>query len=521
MVTDRMSREKTNPIKRYLTGLLNVNTRILRPPQGDVGAGDISGNLEVDSNVIRTRFKNDNLLKTRDIISSGSNPIVGKTFFFDGMSNDDMIASDYIRPIVKYTGERKPIEYIAANIIFGSDVKLTDKMDELIAGILGGNAVFIFEGEKKGLIADTKMLKVRSVSEPENEKVIKGSHEGFIEDLVGNIGLIKKRIQSSDFKAEFVSVGRKTNTQVALCYIDGICDKNLLNDVKNRISAIDIDGVLDSNYIAELISSQSMSSFPMMGTTERPDGAAGKLLEGRIAIIVNGSPEVLTLPYLFIENFQSPEDYYVSNIYASFVRILRIISFFLTVFLPGAFVAILTYHTQIIPIELLLSIIATREGVPFSTVVECALLILVFEIIREAGIRVPSSVSQPLSIVGAIVLGDAAVNARFVSSTMVIIVAMTALCGLMNTRLKSAVIVFRLAILLLGTLLGLYGVILSFLFMCIMILGMESFGVKYTDYSIFESRQNKKDIFIRALWSKMITRPRKISKNKIRQRSGG
>jgi spore germination protein KA len=196
-------------------------------------------------------------------------------------------------------------------------------------------------------------------------------------------------------------------------------------------------------------------------------------------------------------------------------------SFFLTVFLPGAFVAILTYHTQIIPIELLLSIIATREGVPFSTVVECALLILVFEIIREAGIRVPSSVSQPLSIVGAIVLGDAAVNARFVSSTMVIIVAMTALCGLMNTKLKSAVIVFRLAILIMGTLLGLYGVIISFLFMCIMILSMESFGVKYTDYSIFESRQAKKDMFVRALWSKMITRPSGLSTNKMRQKSRG
>lgn len=294
---------------------------------------------------------------------------------------------------------------------------------------------------------------------------------------------------------------------VFICYLGALADEHLVREVKRRIGEIDIDGILDTNYLAELIRDQRYSLFKTCGGTERPDTVASKLLEGRVAVMVDGTPVVLTVPYLFSENFQSSEDYYLSFWVSSVGRFLRYVCFLLTVSVPAVYLALITYHRRLLPTFLLLSASQARDGVPFSSLTECLLLIFVLEILMETGARMPQSLGHTLSIVGGLVVGQAAVEARLVSAPMLIVVAIGGIAGLMIPRLRSAILFLRVGMVLLAALFGLIGCFLGFTLILARITGISSFGVSYVRSLETPSVQGLKDTAVRLPWSMMKTRP--------------
>lgn len=293
-------------------------------------------------------------------------------------------------------------------------------------------------------------------------------------------------------------------------------------ELDNRLDKIDIDAILDSGYIQQLIQDSPLSIFKTIGNTERPDVVAAKLLEGRIAVVVDGSPDVLTLPFLFMEYFQEADDYYLSYIFASINRFLRGLGVFFSTSIPAIYAAIITFHQEMIPSPMLLSISSSRQGVPFPTIVEMLILLFAFEVIREAGMRLPSPMSQSVSIVGAIIMGQAAVEARVFSAPMVIVVSVTGITGLLTLKLKGATIVIRLILLMLSGFMGLYGYTFGVSGFFIYMFSLRSFGVPYMlEYGSINS-VDLKDTFIRAPWWYMTFRPKQIAaKNIIRERSSG
>lgn len=298
--------------------------------------------------------------------------------------------------------------------------------------------------------------------------------------------------------------------------MDDIVNPKILKELENRLNKIDIEGIFSTGTMQELIRDNPMSPFSTIGNTERPDVVASKLLQGRIAILCEGSPTVLTLPYLFIEQFQINEDYYDNFIYASVNRILRVIAFILTITIPAIYVAFTTFHKEMIPIKLAFSIYLAREGVPLPTSIEAILMVITFEIIREAGIRLPKHIGSTVSIVGALVLGDAAVNAKFVSAPIVIVAAIAGISELVLYELRTAIVIWRFIFLILASILGLYGVIFAGMALVIQLMSIKTFGIPYMLKLIDLDKYNIVDATIRAPWWLLKYRTKFISKDRVR-----
>ena len=274
-----------------------------------------------------------------------------------------------------------------------------------------------------------------------------------------NLSLVRRKLKTHQLKFKFKVLGSRSNTKACICYIEGLANKAILAELEKRLAEINLDGILGVNFINELIKNAPLSPFKTIGRTERPDVIAGKLLEGRVAMIVDGTPVALTLPFIFIEYFQANDDYYTNFFFASFSRIVRIVSFFFTISVPAIYLALTTFHQEMLPTSLLLSISAARQGVAFPTIIELLILGLAFEILKEAGIRMPTVIGEALSIVGALFLGQAAVEARIVSAPMVIVTGFTAVAGLMIPGMSGLIIILRVVFVIMVTLIGFYGYI--------------------------------------------------------------
>ena len=439
--------------------------------------------------------------------------------YLDGMVSQETIREGVIRPLMLAlpTSEPNLAAHAAERLLFAAEVKGTDSPGAVIEGLLGGSAALFLEGCPTALVIDAKGFRSRGIQEPENESVLQGPREGFDEVAIQSIAMIRRKLQTPDLCAEQITLGKRSKTAVYLCYLRSLASPRLVAELKRRLEKIEIDGVLDTNYLNELIRDQKMSVFKTMGTTERPDVVAAKLLEGRVAILANGTPVVLTAPYLFAENFQSDEDYYVNFWGASIGRLLRYLCFFLTISVPAVYLALLTHHQRLLPTFLLLSAAGTRGGVPFSSLVECLVLILVLEILKETGARMPQNLGHTLGIIGGLVVGQAAVEARLVSASMLIVVAVSGIAGLMIPRLRAAVFFLRTGLVLLAAWLGLAGYLLGISLLLIRLTGTTSFGVSYLQPLESPTAQGIKDTFLRFPWGKMRTRPA-FNRNLIRQR---
>lgn len=484
-----------------------------------------SESLEQNEAFFRELFKNDANLVYRHFENQFNEDLKFCALFINGMVNNELINENIIQPIVnnnRLPKKENLIEVLKNQVITGNDLTKSKDLDRLIEAVLNGDTVLLLDGVSEALIISSKGWPTRLITEPENEKSSLGPREGFTESLLINLTMVRRKLKTHDLKFKFKNLGARSHTDVCICYIEGLASAAILAELEKRLDEIDLDGILDANYIIELINDAPLSPFRTVGTTERPDVVAGKLLEGRIGIILDGTPIAITLPYLFIEYFQTNDDYYNNFLVSSMTRIIRIVSFLLTISGPAVFLALTTFHQEIIPTPLLLSISLSRQMVPFPTVIEALILGLVFESIREAGVRATSNIGSTLSIVGALILGQAAVNANFFSAPILIIVGFTVVTGLMFPKLSGAAIILRLVLLFLSALLGIYGYIFGMTGLLIHLFQIRAFGVPYMTSLNSLNFQDIKDTVIRAPWWYMESRPKFIGAiNRIRQSLGG
>ena len=398
-------------------------------------------------------------------------------------------------------------------------IKETDRLEDVIEAVLSGDTVLLVEGHPFAFINGMRGWEARPVSESENEMVVRGPRESFVETLRTNTALLRRKIRSSDLKLEMMQLGRITKTDVAVVYLKGIANDKLVEEVKSRLQGIELDSVLESGYVEEMIQDNTWSPFPQMNHTEKPDRLAARLLEGRVGIMVDGTPIVLTVPTVFIEFMHSAEDYYERFQIGTVVRIIRFLSMFLSLVMPSFYIAIITFHQEMLPTALLLSLAAQREAVPFPAFVETLLMELTFEILREAGIRLPRQVGQAVSIVGALIVGEAAVRAGLVAPATVIVVAFTGISSFVYFYSASfAIRLLRFPMIVLSATLGLYGLISVLIIIVVHLCALRSFGTPYLSPVAPVSLGDMKDLVVRAPWWAMFTRPRLIGwKNLKRQ----
>ncbi|MDF1493881.1 spore germination protein [Caproiciproducens sp. CPB-2] len=484
----------------------------------------LSRSLNTNVEIVKKLFTDVDILIVRYFQNNHDKDLKYCIVYCDGVVNSEIINENIIKPLMlSDAAGRHPDEPLAddliENVVFINEIKKTKEIKEIVESVTYGDTILFVEGVEEAVVLNSKGFITRSMDEPENEKILSGPREGFNESLLQNLSLVRRKVRTNELKMKFTTMGKVTRTKACICYIDKIVNKNILKELYRRLELIDIDGVLDTNYITELTRDSMWSPFRTTGYTERPDVVVGKLLEGRIAIFLDGTPVVLTVPYLFIENFQSSEDYYLSFYYTSLSRFVRILGFFLTIGVPALYVAIVAFQQQMLPTQLLISIASSRKSVPLPAAAEAFIMLAVFDILRETGIRMPSNIGQPLSIVGALVIGQAAVDASLVAAPMIIVVALTGITGLLVPKMNAPVIYTRVFLLAMATCFGLFGFVLGSSAVLIHILNLHSFGVSQLHFNGSLQFQEIKDTFIRAPWWEMLTRTKSMTNNLVRMKS--
>ncbi len=487
----------SNPLSKILSENINI----------------FKGDFKDDDSIIYREFENENSRKKFCLI------------FIKGMINNEVMTENIFKPIMSEKIKRHEnnadfVDYTINCIVSVNQAVKSHDYLELVENLYIGKSLLFIDGFADAGILNTLEWKTRNITEPTSETIIRGPREGFNEVIYTNIALIRRRIINKNLKVKFREIGNVTKTKVCICYIDGIVKDKIVKEVESRLDKIDIDGLLDTGYIEEFITDEPMSLFKTLCNTERPDTVCGKLLEGRIAIICNGSPSVITTPFLFLEYFQVDEDYYENYYFASFNRLLRYLAFFLTTSVPALYIALINYHQELVPTNLLISIYEARQGVPFPTFLEALVMIIIFELVRESGLRISKHNGSAISIVGALVVGQAAVQARLVSQPMIIVIGITCISNFLLPMMANATIFIRIGFLLLASFLGLYGYIFGVIYLYLHLFSIRSFGIPYMlDMSAIEDITVVKDTYIRAPWWFLDIRGRLISKKRNRKKS--
>jgi len=469
-------------------------------------------------------YKNDETLIIREFQNKRLNSAKCCIIYIDGMVNTEIINENIIEPVLRNDlseniDSHNLLEELMKKVIVSNSVTLETEINKIVGSIVSGDTIFLLEGYDKALIISSKGWLSRAVSEPDSAKVVRGPREGFTESIMVNLSLVRRKIKNPDLKFKFKDIGERTHTKTCICYLEGIASEGILSELEQRLEKIEIDGIIDSGYIQELIKDAPYSPFETVGSSERPDVISAKLLEGRIALFVDGSPFVLTVPYLAIENFQASEDYYNNYIFSSLNRFIRGFTAVTAITIPSLFLSVVTYHQEMLPTPLLLSLSSSIQGVPLPTVLSLFLMLSVFDLIREAATRMPANIGQAVSIIGTIILGQAAVEARLVSAPVLIITALTGITTLVNMNFISATIIFRTLLLLGASILGVYGFLMCLIVMYLHLMSIRSFGVPYMMNST-KGGADGQDAWIRAPWWTMTLRPKIIAaKNLVRQSS--
>ena len=440
-------------------------------------------------------------------------------FYMLGMTDTQMVADFIIKPCIEYQGNKLSPDEFLSHVLFWGEVKSSNDLDEAIDKLTHGHSVLFFPDSNKFLYMATDKIKERALTEPPTSSVLQGPRQGFVENFKTNIGLIKKILSTPHLKSEVLSVGRYTKTSIVVMYLDGICDKTLVEKIKNKIEKIDIDGIIDSFYVSSFLEEHPESFFKQIGNAEKPDIVCAKLLEGRLALIVDGSPMVLTLPYMLFEDFQKSGDYYNSSLRATMLRWLRLFSLVITVALPGMYVAIQLYHYKVIPLTFLITIVNSTQGIPLSPFAEIIFVLILFEILYEASLRMPKYLGMAMSIVGALILGDTAVQAGIISPPAVMIVALSGITLYTLPEQASVLSLLRMAYTVVGGMLGFYGIIIFTLYFIFYFNDFDNYGVPYLAPFAPKVKSDYKDALIKANILQMKERPKSIkNKNKRRQK---
>lgn len=431
------------------------------------------------------------------------------------MCDDKKISAFVLQPLV-YLQEATSVQQVRLKISTGAIVK--DITNVYTAVELFTNGYTLVFGADGSFAVDTRTTLGRAIIEPPTSMVMKGPREGFVEDLKVNITLLRKRLKTEHFKIVNATVGKYTNTSISVCYLQTIADQRIVDNIVQRLQNINIDGVLDSSYISKYLDPSRTVLFRRVGMTEKPDIAVAKMLEGRVCVVVDGSPMVLTLPYLYVEDLQSPSDYYENASITTLNRALRFISVVLSVLLPALYVCLQMYNYQIIPLKFLITILNATEAIPFSPMVEMMIVLIIFDILREANLRMPSAVGISLSLVGAIVLGDAAVKAGLIGAPAVMIGALSGI-GLFTMPNNTFILsLLRIAITLIGGIMGILGVILSVVAILIYMVSLQNYQAPFLAPYAPNIPADKQDAVGQRPLTEQVERPRSIPNVNKRRR---
>ena len=488
----------------------------------------LHASLDKNLAMFKQRLGNSSDIVFREFEIDGGKRMRGALLFVDGLVNQDNVNLSVLKPMMYEAGRkmktddtgRPDIDSLRGEFLSAGDVKKRATADEVFGDLLSGQTILLLDGAAASLSIGLRKWEKRSVDEPQTETVVRGPREGFVETLRVNTSLLRRRIKNPDLRMEAMKIGEQTQTDICIVYIEGIVKPGLVDELKQRLGAISTDSVLDSGYVEAYIEDAPYSIFPTVGNSERPDTVASRILEGRAAVIVDGTPFVLTVPMVYIESFQSPEDYYIRPYYASALRVIRVICFLITILGPALYVAITTFHQELIPTLLLYTMAAGLANVPFPALVEALMMVVTFDILKEAGVRLPKPIGSAVSIVGALVIGQSAVSAGLIGPFMIIVVAITAITSFVVPAQTDSISLMRYIFLLLAGFLGGFGIMMGLLFILTYLVSLKSFGVCYLSPIMPLSKQGMKDCFVRMPLWKMVKRPfTPATENDIRRRA--
>lgn len=439
-------------------------------------------------------------------------------FYFDGLIDKNSVNEFVIKNIQSEMDQLESatinteelLKKLKNDILSISEVAFVNTLDDLSISILSGDTALMIDGEKQLLIIGTKGWTSRSVEEPVTESLVRGPRDGFTENIGTNLVHLRRRIRDPNLRFEQYRVGRRSKKSLVLSYIDGITHPEIVKEVRRRVKTIDLDDVPETGYVEQWIEDDFLSPFPQLQNTERPDKVSAALMQGKIALFLDGTPFVLLAPLTFAETLQSPEDYYERWYIGSLIRALRYLCAFIALFLPSLYVALVSFHPGMIPSNLAFSISSTREGVPFPSFIEAVFMEITMEILREAGIRLPKPIGQTVGIVGGLVIGEAAVSAGIVSPIMVIVVAVTAISTFAIPFYSFAITIrmLRFFFLVVAAVFGFYGIILAYIMINIHMANLKSMGVPYTTPFAPSIYSDWKDLVFRAPLTFFTKRPK-------------
>lgn len=460
--------------------------------------------LRANEQLLRTVFTDCSDIVFRPIEVNGKPRVL--MVYTDGLVRHDILDESVLKPLFymgvpQGLGKIKDIAHMVhRQLVPVGQTSIVSSLIDITTGVLQGHAAFLLDGENEALLVDIKYIPARNIEEPTNEVTIRGPRQGFTEVLRTNTVLLRRGLPTARLKLEPYTVGDFSRTNLVIAYVEGVVSPKVLKEVQRRISHMRTNGLLAATYVEELIEDAPFSPFPQLQNTERPDTVVGSLLEGKVAILVDGSPSALIAPMTFWAGLQAAEDEYERFLYTTLMRWLRFILFLMSLLLPSFFVALTTFHPEMLPSTFLLSVATSREESPFPAVVEALIMEFVFEALREAGIRLPSAIGSTVSIVGALVIGESAVQAGFVSAPMVIVISATGICSFAVPRYNLAIAfrMLRFPILILSGVLGFYGMLLGVIAMCIHLVNLESFGVPYLAPVAPFTPRKWKDAIVRA-----------------------
>ncbi|MDQ6420807.1 spore germination protein [Paenibacillus sp. LHD-117] len=492
----------------------------------------LSPSLQANVRAINERFGGSSDFVIRSFRSDAAPERELALFYLKGIVDEGIINESVLAPLMsmKLPDERAGKEgswllrALRASVVSVGSVKEIRAMEEALQLLADGMCLILSDGSDTALAAEAGGGETRGVDIAQTQTVIRGPQRGFVEELSTNISLIRRIIRSPDLRVQTHKIGTQTHTDVAVVFMNGIADEATVKEVYRRLADIEVDGVLDSGYIEEFIQDETFTLFPTLMNTERPDSIAAALLEGRIAIMVDGTPIALTAPITFFSFFQSPEDYYQRFDIASFVRMIRYAAYVVSMVLPALYIAVTTFHQEMLPTTLLISLAAQREGVPLPGLVEALLMEMTFEVLREAGLRMPRAIGPAISIVGALVLGQSAVQAGIVSAGMVIVVSFTAISNFVIPEFSMAATsrIIRFGFMLMAGFLGFFGIFIAMLFILVHLVSLRSFGVPYmSPFAPGASSSGKwRDVFLRVPWWAIVLRPQELGLHNPKRKSG-
>ena len=451
----------------------------------------------------------------KSFVAAGQNFAI---LYIKSLVDSKLLTEGILWPLQNISVPAKNLADVQNNIVCLGDMTLAQNFDEILNAILNGRVAVFLDGQQDCLLIDIQTVKARSPAEPPTSAVIYGPRLGFTESIEDNISMLRKRLPTPNLVVQNFEVGKHTRTKILVCHIDGIASKKTVNAICKKIETINIDGVLDSNYIMSYFQDKS-KLFKRAGIAEKPDIVTAKLLEGRVAILVDGSPIALTLPFMIFEDLQNSNDYYTNSIYSSFLRFIRLLGLFVAVILPGLYLALRLYHFKVLPFRFLITISNTTEGLPFTPFVEMLFILLLFQILYEVSLRLPQYLGLATSIVGALILGQTGVSAGLISPPGVVIIAKSIIAVYTVTDQIAQLTVLRILFLIVGGTVGMLGIVGLTLYCVHKLATLDQFGTSYlAPYAPRKQADLKDGLFTKPVYE-MHTRPESIrGKNKTRQK---